>query len=392
MFQWRKRTALAITGALILVCLGVVFVNYYPLSAPVSDDVPDIPNRLPPELSSAEFWEMVDAFSEPNGYFRSDNFLSNEAGLQDVIPNLNERVKPGGVYIGVGPEQNFTYLVAFQPKLSFIVDIRRLNMLEHLLYKAIFELSRDRGDFVSFLFSRARPKGITEETKVADLFRAFEKTEEDQALLERNLNAILMHLISDHQFALSAEDQEQIRYILSNFSQAGPDLSYSFLGSYYQGTLGMPTYVELMESTDGQGHNWSFLATEENFRKVQDLQRKNLIIPLVGDFAGPKTIRSIGRYLAQHDAVVSVFYTSNVEMYLFQQGNDSIRFYENVSTLPLNSNSSFIRFAAGWGRRFGSGPNIFSRRSQMWSPIRDVIDSALSGKLEDYSGVLSMSK
>jgi hypothetical protein len=391
MFQWRKRTAWAFTGALILVCLGFVYVNYYP-SASVADDAPAVPDRLPSQLSSAEFWGLIESFSEPNGYFRSDNFLSNESGLQDVIPNLSERVKTGGVYIGVGPEQNFTYLVAFQPKISFIVDIRRLNMLEHLLYKAIFELSRDRGDFVSFLFSRPRPKGITEKTKVADLFSAFEKVEEDQTLLERNLNAILMHLTGFHRLTLSEEDQGQIRYILSNFSQAGPGLSYSFLGSYYQGTLGMPTYVELMEATDGQGHNWSFLATEEQFREIQELQRKNLIIPLVGDFAGPKTIRAIGRYLAQHDAVVSLFYTSNVEMYLFQQGDDWMKFYENVSTLPLNSNSSFIRFAAGWGRRFGSGPNIFSGRSQMWSPILDVIDSANSGKLEDYAGVLSMSK
>src|SRR5215471_18112072 len=126
MFQWRKRIALALTGALILVCLGVVFVTHNPLSAPVADDAARVPDRLPSELSNQEFWGVIEAFSEPNGYFRSDNFLSNESDLQTVIPRLSERLKPGGVYIGVGPEQNFTYLVAFQPKISFIVDIRRL--------------------------------------------------------------------------------------------------------------------------------------------------------------------------------------------------------------------------------------------------------------------------
>ena len=93
---------------------------------------------LPASLTDREFWSLIEQLSEPDGYFRSDNLLSNESGLQDVIPKLKERIKPGGVYIGVGPEQNFTYVLAFEPKISFVVDIRRLNLLEHLLYKALF--------------------------------------------------------------------------------------------------------------------------------------------------------------------------------------------------------------------------------------------------------------
>ena len=78
---------------------------------------------------------MITDFSEAGGYFRSDNFLSNEAGYQHVIPLLKKSIRPGGVYLGVGPEQNFTYVVALEPKMAFIVDIRRQNMLEHLLIK-----------------------------------------------------------------------------------------------------------------------------------------------------------------------------------------------------------------------------------------------------------------
>src|SRR5687768_1901891 len=95
--------------------------------------------ELPKQLSDEEFWRIVTEFSEPGGYFRSDNFVSNESTWQHVIPPLKERIKPGGVYLGVGPDQNFTYIVAFEPKIAFIVDIRRDNMLHQLMYKALFE-------------------------------------------------------------------------------------------------------------------------------------------------------------------------------------------------------------------------------------------------------------
>ena len=389
MFQWRKRNTVALVGALILACIGVASLT--PRRSPLVVDPPSISDTLPTRLSDAEFWETIEAFSEPGGEFRSENLLSNEDKLQDVIPKLKERIKPGGVYVGVGPEQNFTYVLAFEPKLSFIVDIRRDNMLEHLLYKAIFELSKDRADFVSHLFSRPRPKGLNADSSVGELFEAYDSVAADLSLLEANASAVLRHLIGLHQFPLSERDQMQIRYVMSNFYQAGPDLSYSFLGSYYQGKLGMPKYKELMTGSDAEGTQWGFLATEEQFQRIQDIQRKNLIVPLVGDFAGPKTLRAVGRYMSEHHAVLSVFYASNVEMYLFQQGDDWERFYDNVAALPINSASAFIRFAAGRGRR-GSFMDFSSLRPQMWSPVRDVLDAVRAGKIDDYTGVLEISE
>ena len=65
------------------------------------------------------------------------------------------------MYLGVGPEQNFTYITAVRPRMAFILDIRRGNLQEHLLYKALFELSADRAEFLSRLFSRPRAAGLT---------------------------------------------------------------------------------------------------------------------------------------------------------------------------------------------------------------------------------------
>src|SRR3989442_7358496 len=125
---------------------------------------------LPARLSDEAFWKMITGFSEEDGYFRFENFLSNELGFQYVIPALKEMTKTGGVYLGVGPEQNFTYITALQPKIAFVIDIRRQNMLEHMMYKALFELSNDRADFLSRLYARKRPGGLNADMDSEALF------------------------------------------------------------------------------------------------------------------------------------------------------------------------------------------------------------------------------
>ena len=116
---------------------------------------------LPDSLSTSAFWALSAELSEPNGYFQSDNLVSNEIQFQRVIPDLTKSARAGRVYLGVGPEQNFSYIAALKPAMVFIVDVRRGNLQLHLMYKALFELSTDRADFVSRLFSKKRPAGLT---------------------------------------------------------------------------------------------------------------------------------------------------------------------------------------------------------------------------------------
>src|SRR6187397_3022300 len=127
---------------------------------------------LPSELSDKEYWQLISDFSEPDGFFHSENFVSNERSFQRVLKELAGR-QPGSAYIGVGPEQNFTYLLAVKPEIAFIVDIRRQNLVEHLMYKALFELSADRAEFLSRLLSRPRPATFSENSSVEDLFAEF---------------------------------------------------------------------------------------------------------------------------------------------------------------------------------------------------------------------------
>jgi hypothetical protein len=300
--------------------------------------------RLPARLTDQEFWRLSASSSEPGGYFRAQNITnitSNELGFEYVIPDLLARAKTGGVYLGVGPEQNYTYMAALEPALAVIFDVRRGNLDLQLMYKAIFELSKDRADFVSMLFAKPRPDGLTTGSSASALFNAFARSTTSEALYRQNLGAIEDHLTKTHALPLPADDLKGIEDVYETFYWNGFSIRSS------------PTYADLMTATDEAGVPRSYLATEANFAFLKDLEARNLVVPVVGNFAGPKAIRAIGAYLKAQGATVSAFYLSNVEQYLYQDGlwED---FCRNVATLPLDASSTFIRSSSG-GRGFGGG-------------------------------------
>jgi hypothetical protein len=307
---------------------------------------------LPPKLSDEEFWRIVSEFSERAGTFQSDNLLSNERWLQHVIPDLVMRARPNRVYVGVGPEQNFTYIAALKPAMAFIVDIRRGNFDLQLMYKALFELSADRAEFVSRLFCRPRPAGLTSQSTADEIFAAYEKVESSDTLYSRNMRAIVNHLTKTHNFLLSSADVLRLQHIFNAIYVYGPGIQYSTTQSAGRRLTREPTYSELMVATDRGGFQHSYLATEDAFAYMKRFQSDNLLIPLMGDFAGPKALRSVGRYLTDAGATVSAFYLSNVEEYLRQDGRLKT-FCANAATLPADEASAFIRSARSGTPDFG---------------------------------------
>jgi hypothetical protein len=376
------------------------------LAAPAAAQSPTIPSSL----TDKDFWQFVTDVSEPGGYFRSDNFLSNEMGFLYPIPELKRITKPGGVYLGVGPEQNFTYIAALQPKMVVLFDIRRQMMIHHLMYKVLFEMSSDRADFLSKLFSRPRPAGLDSATTPVRLFDAFIAAPSDSAAYRRNLLAIRAGL-RKHGVTLTPGDSASLDYVYGAFYEAGPLISYAFRpgmgGSRFFGeriTLrssagdviggnvvsfirgGMANYGELQTATDGAGNYLAFLGTEPAYRFVRDMQRRNMIVPVAGNFAGPKAIRAVGDYLRAHDATVTAFYLSNVEQYLFQQGDDWRKWFENVATLPLDSASTFIRSGRG-----GTSAGVIGLASMLAS-MQDQLRLFREGKLLSYYDVINSSR
>src|SRR5687767_8474024 len=183
---------------------------------------------LPARLTDQEFWKLVTESSEADGFFQSDNLVSNELTLQQIIPELVKGRAPGGVYLGVGPDQNFTYIAAMRPRVAFIVDIRREAMLQHLMYKALFELAEDRTEFVSLLFSRPRPAGTSAESAPMQLLETFYPVKADSNLYYHTLKAMKDQLTKQHGFSLSTDDFAAIEFVFTSFYLAGPDISYNY--------------------------------------------------------------------------------------------------------------------------------------------------------------------
>jgi hypothetical protein len=345
---------------------------------------------LPSEISDRDFWRMIVELSEPGGAYPYENFVSNELQYQDVVPALRSTTKPGGVYIGVGPEQNFTYAGVLQAKLAFVIDIRRQNMLELLMYKALFDMSPSRADFVSNLFSRARPAGLDAKTTSAALFAAFETARVDADLLAKNLQAIKAYM-ARRGYELSNEDLGGVEKVYQAFSRGGPGINYAFGNVNPQaGPPPEATYHRLMNTTDSTGRNSSFLATEENYLYVREMQRKNLIVPLVGNFAGPAVIRNVGRYLTERKATVSVFYISNVETYLSDPQKQA--FYANVTTLPVDSSSVFIRHILGNPARGLTWWRQGMTNVSTVAPMAEFIDQVKGGRRPTFQEIVRETK
>jgi len=262
-------------------------------------------STLPASLTDDDFWDLSERLSEPAGVFAlSENYVSNEARFAESVRWLRPG---GGVYVGVGPEQNFSYIAKLRPAVAFVVDIRRENRALHLLYKALFEVSADRADFVSRLFSRPRPETLTARSDVAQIFDRFATVPPSLSLRDRTMTLVRERLLGSHRLPLGMPELESIDAALSAFFSDGPAIQF-WRDRLPKGERPGPSYRELMLATDLGGQRRSFLASEEAFAAVKDLHARNLIVPVVGDFGGPAAIRGVGAFVRAHGDVVRAFY------------------------------------------------------------------------------------
>lgn len=348
-------------------------------------------SRLPDRFADTTFWRLTESLSEPNGYFRSDNLLSNETSFQWVVPGLQQLSRPDAVYLGVAPEQNFTFIAALKPKVAFIIDIRRGNLLAHLMYKALFETSDNRVDFAFKLFGRKRPEAVPNSVGVEELFARIVSVPLDTTYARATLTALKDHLTGKHGFPLSRDDLEYIDYVYVTFSSAGPGVRYNMTGGGGGGfgggfRGGMPSYAALMTETDSLGVQRSYLANDDNYRFIKQMQERNAIIPFTGDFAGPRALRSFGDWVREHGATIQAVYVSNVEQYLFQSPDNWRKYYENVATLPTDSTTVFIRSASqGYVRQ--QSPN--SRQNELLCSVDQHMKAFREGRITSYWDVFS---
>ena len=353
---------------------------------------------LPDSLAEDVFGALIRDMSEPGDEYYSDNFTSNESSYLHPIETIRRLRISGGVYIGVGPEQNFTYIAETNPEMAFIIDIRRQNMLQHLIYKALFDLSKTRVDFLSRLLSKPLDEDLTFFTRlfrqgstlsrsdtaptISELVDYFDSVDSVRALYDRNLQDVKL-LVRTYGIE-TAEDMQTIETIYRAFFDRQLDIQYDLSHIEIGQVLGfapppLPNLRDLLLSKTTNGKFACFLAKEETFSIVKALHKRNLIIPVVGDFKGDKALRAIADYVRKHESIVSVFYTSNVEEYLASQlpSNGLFKYRDNVLAMPIDDTSVFIRaFHNGFFTRMLSHParigdHLFTTLVQPMSHFRE---------------------
>jgi hypothetical protein len=329
--------------------------------------------------TASSFAAAVARLSEPGGYFDTDNLISNEGSYLQVVPELNRQHVRGGAYIGVGPDQNFTYIAATRPAVAYIVDIRRDNVLLHLLFKALFHESRTRVDYLSMLFGRSAPRDIGP-WRLATADRLVKYVEEAPREDAAGLHARLERIVRSFGVPLSAEDLRTIAGFHQRFIDAGLGLRFESTGRPPQ--WGYPTYGQMIVDTDASGRQTHFLASEEAFQFLRDLQGRDLVIPLVGDLSGPSALANVGKAIAARGDRLSAFYVSNVEFYLFREGTFD-RFVANLRRIPHAGNAVLIRSFFGRVplRPARPGDNSVSQVQR----VDDLLNGVAGGTIRTYS-------
>jgi hypothetical protein len=297
--------------------------------------------QAPASLTDSAFAHLVATLSEPPGYFDTDNLISNEDSYLHVIGTLKRLGVTGGAYLGVGPDQNFSYIAAIRPRVAFIVDIRRENLLQHLMFKSMFALARNRIEYMCVLFGKTAPADTTGwgAHGIAALLAYIDTSRTSAAAVSRIRARVLDH-VRKLPVPLSADEITAIGRIHGAFIEQGPALTFNSFGRAPQPYY--PNYRRLLTETDRTGRQSNFLAHEADFQVVKSLHARNLIIPVVGDFGGTHALPAVARWLRTNRETVSAFYTSNVEQYLFR-GSGFTTFAGTVSDMPRTPKSVMLR-------------------------------------------------
>jgi hypothetical protein len=329
--------------------------------------------------SPPTFAASVANLSERSGYFDTDNLISNERSYLQIVSDLKRRSVHGGAYIGVGPDQNFSYISEVRPAIAFIIDVRRDNLLLHLLFKALFELSETRIEYLACLTGRPLPPALNgwRQAPIERLVGYVDKTPASSDAITARRQRI-ENAIRRTGVPLSSEDLHTIAAFHRRFIDDGLSLRFNSTGRPPQ--LYYPTYRDLLLETDAAGNQANYLAAEDSFQFVKSLQSHDRIVPVVGDISGPTALQAVGRAIAARGERLSVFYVSNVEFYLFGQGAYP-RFVNNLRGIPRSKGAVLIRSVFGRYSSFGRPGD--ASQSQLHA-LEDLLGGYDDGRYRSY--------
>jgi len=332
------------------------------------------------------FLQLINQLSEPGGFFDSDNLISNETSYLHVLGKMREMGIQGGVYVGVGPDQNFSYIARVRPQMVFIIDIRRDNLLQQLMFKSLFSRAHSRIEYLCLLFGKPYPKNKGwEQRSLKELIDYIDNTSSNQKLFDKTL-AEVGRDAKRYDKDLTSNDLEVMARVQRAFFGAGLDIRYS---THFRPPRSIyPTFRELLLAEDLSGKIGNYLGAEDDFHFIKKLEDQDLVIPIVGDLSGPRAVKALGAYIESLKQHVSAFYVSNVEFYLSREGTFG-KFAENLKSLPIDDHSVIIRsyFNFYAPPHPQSIPGHFS--TQLLEKISDLIQQCDSGGCESYSEIVT---
>ncbi|MGH7720363.1 MAG: hypothetical protein ACREON_16150 [Gemmatimonadaceae bacterium] len=338
--------------------------------------------------ADSTFARLVARLSEDGGYFDTENLISNEASYLHVLGKLRAMGLQGGAYVGVGPDQNFSYIAQLRPTVAFILDIRRENMLQHLLFKALFSLAHNRAEYLSLLLGRPLRGDVStwRDRDIQQLVEYLDATSPDSGFVNRTRESLRRRL-PGFGVPLSRLDLETIRHIHGSFIEEGLELRFTSAGRparpYY------PTLRQLFLEKDLTGKRGSYVANEDDFQFLKSLQERNLVVPVVGNFAGEHALAAIGKEIAARGERVTAFYTSNVEFYLMREGGFE-RFVENVRALPHDGRTVIVRSYFGGPYRVPHPQAVDGYYStQLLQPVDSLLAEHARGGFASYTDLVT---
>ena len=337
--------------------------------------------------ADSTFAGLVARLSEPGGFFDSDNLISNEATYLHVLGAMRTLGVNGGAYIGVGPDQNFSYIAQVRPAVAYLIDIRRDNLLQHLWFKALFALSADRTEYLSLMLGRPLPDDSSFRRRpIEDVLAYFDTVPPSESFTAETQQRIARELES---FAVPLSDVERIAIFSIHAAFAESGLEIRFTSHNRPARYFYPTLKDLILERDLGGRQANYLVRNEDFAFVKELQARDRIIPVTGDLAGSHALRAIGQDIADRGERVSAFYVSNVEFYLMRQGTFE-RFADNASALPRDGRSVVIRSLFGGLYRMDhpqSVPGYFS--TQLLQTLESLAAEHAVGGYRTYRDVIT---
>lgn len=338
--------------------------------------------------SPEQFSNLIHSYSEAGAKFPGENIISNEPYYLSVVPELEKVQATKGIYIGVGPEQNFSYIIHSKPDVAYLIDIRRENQLLLLLYKAIFEASPNRLQFLSMLFARENSVQSADATTVSTsnvslsvnkLLEQFEQLQLSPQLFSKYQTQLISKVCDTYLKDCTPTDKKYLSHAYQTFFDQQLDIRYDQTKNALMRDY--PTFKDLMLAKNNESQQYGhFLSTENSYQTLRTLQIENRIIPLVADVSGTKTLKLIGEQLKKNNEFLKCFYISNVEeVFLHPPFHHFNQYVENLDSLPKTKNAVLIRSY----RPFKRDKNISPMKIQLESkalPLTEFINDAKEGR------------